>query len=155
MQRRHALLCLPVLVLAGCAMMSGREPLRVQVVDLEPAGDRESLEARFLCVLRVQNPNDAPLDFSGVSLDLLVRGNPFGSGVADIGGTVPRFGEVLLRVPVSVSAFNIARVGIGLFMDNSQALKVDYLARGRIGSERFESRGELTMPRFREGPAAS
>jgi hypothetical protein len=155
MQRRHALLCLPALCLAGCATLPGRDPLSVQVVDLEPAEDRESLEARFLCVLRVQNPNDTPLDFSGVSLDLHVRGNPFGSGVADLTGTVPRFGEVLLRVPVSVSAFNIARVGIGLFMDNSQALKVDYVARGRIGSERFESHGELTLPRLRDAPAAS
>jgi len=143
--RRRGLLGSAVLLLAGCAAFPGQEPLRVQVVDLE-AADGESLEMRFLCVLRVQNPNDTPHDFSGVSLDLQVRGTAFASGVADLTGTVPRFGEVLLTVPVSASAMSLARVAIGLFLGGDERPKVDYLLRGRIGSARFESRGELTLP---------
>ena len=144
MRRRHALFLIPML--AGCAGLPGREPLRVQVVDLDPA-EGESLELRFICVLRVQNPNDIDIAFSGVSLDLQVRGSPFATGVADLSGTVPRFGEVLLRVPVSASAMNLARMAIGMFMGN-EAPRVDYLLRGRIGSERFESRGEITLQRW-------
>ena len=136
-----------LLLLAGCAAFPGQEPLKVQVVDLEPL-EGESLEIRFMCVLRVQNPNDTPHPFSGVSIDLQVRGNNFASGVADASGEVPRFGEVLLRVPVSASAFNLARVAIGLFMGTERP-RVDYHARGRIGSARFESSGEITLPDWR------
>ena len=134
-----------LLLLAGCAAMPGREPLKVQVADLEPI-DGEGLELRFLCVMRVQNPNDTPHDYRGVSLDLQVRGSSFASGVADLSGTVPPFSEVLLSVPVSASAFNMARIAIGLFMGGGERPKVDYHLRGRIGSERFESTGEITLP---------
>jgi LEA14-like dessication related protein len=139
-----------LLLLPGCAALTGQDAVRVQVVDLEPL-EGESLELRFMCVLRVQNPNDTDLAYSGVALDLQVRGNPFASGVADVSGTVPRFGEVLVRVPVSASALNLARVVIGLYMAEERP-KVDYRLRGRIGNFRFESRGEITLP-VGPGPA--
>lgn len=147
MRRRQVVPGLALLVLAGCAAFPGQEPLVVQVVDLEPL-DGESLELRFMCVLRVQNPNESPHPYSGVSIDLKVRGSAFASGVADLSGEVPRFGEVLLRVPVSASAVNLARFAIGLFMGNEQP-RVDYHVRGRIGSARYESTGEITLPDWR------
>ena len=140
-------------LLAGCAAMPGREPLKVQVADLEPM-DGEGMELRFLCVMRVQNPNDTPHDYRGVALDLQVRGSTFASGVADLSGTVPPFGEVLLSVPVSASAVNLARIAIGLFMGGGERPRVDYHLRGRIGSSRFESSGELTLPQLPGSRAA-
>jgi LEA14-like dessication related protein len=141
--RRAALLCLPAL-LAGCAAFPGQEPLRVKVVDLQ-AMEGEALELRFLCVLRVQNPNDAPVSFNGVSLDLQVRGKPFASGVSDTSGTVPRFGELLVSVPLTASALDLARLAIGLFAGDD-APRVDYVVRGSLGSTRFEASGELALP---------
>jgi LEA14-like dessication related protein len=152
MIRRHALRsAAAVLLLAGCAGLPWQEQLRVHVVDLESL-DGEGLELRFLCVLRVQNPNDTDFAFSGASLDLQVRGSAFASGVADISGTVPRFGEVLVSVPVSASAASLARLAIGMFMGEDRS-KFDYALRGRLGSARFESRGELTLPSLGSGPA--
>ena len=145
MIRRQALQGAAALfLLAGCAALTGREPVRVQVADLQ-ALDGAGMELRFLCVLRVQNPNDTPLAFRGAALDLEVRGTPFASGVADVSGTVPPFGEVLVPVPVSASAMNLARVLMGMFLGEERP-RVDYVMRGRIGGARFESSGELAFP---------
>jgi LEA14-like dessication related protein len=144
MNRRHAIGCSTVLLLAGCAGFPGQQPPRVQVADLQSL-DGEGMELRFLCLLRVQNPNDTPLDFNGVSLELEVRGSSFASGVSEIAGTVPAFGEVLVSVPVSASAMDLARLALGLFLGEDRP-RVDYRLRGRIGHARFESRGELTLP---------
>jgi LEA14-like dessication related protein len=71
--------------------LTGREPLRVNVAGLEPLAG-EGLEMRFNVKLRIQNPNDTPLEFQGVSLQLDLNGKPFASGVSDEAGVVPRFG---------------------------------------------------------------
>jgi LEA14-like dessication related protein len=145
MIRRQALQWSSALILlAGCAALSGQEPLQVHVADLQPL-EAMGMELRFLCVLRVQNPNETDLPFRGVALNLQVSGHSFASGVADVSGTVPRFGELLVSVPVTASVLNIAQMAMGLFMGQQQP-RVDYALRGRLGSERFESRGELTLP---------
>jgi hypothetical protein len=46
-------------VLAACAMLPAREPLQVNVAEVESL-DGQGLEWRMLVKLRVQNPNDTP-----------------------------------------------------------------------------------------------
>jgi LEA14-like dessication related protein len=108
------------------------------------------MELRFLCKLRVQNPNDAPIEYDGIYLDLEVRGNSLATGVSDATGSVPRFGEVVMSVPVSVSALRMARQAIGMYMGDDRA-RIDYVLKGKISGPtfsavRFESKGELTLP---------
>ncbi len=67
---------------------------------------------RFNVKLRVQNPNDSTINFDGVSLDLELNGKPFASGVSDQRGTVPRFGETIVTVPLTVPAFTAVRQAI-------------------------------------------
>jgi LEA14-like dessication related protein len=149
--RRRALLSLFAVVLAACAAMAPRDPVQVQVVGVEPL-QGEGMELRFLCKLRVQNPNDAPIDYDGIYVDLEVRGSSLATGVSDAAGTVPRFGEVVLGVPVSVSALRIARQAIGMYMDRgTDRTRVEYVLKGKISgatfsSVRFESKGELNLP---------
>lgn len=57
----------------------------------------------MLLKLLVQNPNDAPLDYDGVSLKLEVNGKTFVTGVSDGRSTIPRFGEAMIAVPVTMS----------------------------------------------------
>lgn len=104
---RAMLLLAALLVLSGCASLT-REPVRVSVVGLDPLVG-QGLEMRFSLKLRVQNPNDAPIEYDGISVSLDLNGMPFASGVSDRSGVVPRFGEAVLDVPVSVSAFAAAR----------------------------------------------
>jgi LEA14-like dessication related protein len=99
--------------------------------------------------LRVQNPTDAPVSFDGVALTLELRGMDFASGVSDVSGQVPRFGETVLTVPVTVSAFAVARQVISLA--NAANPKFEFIARGKLadgsfGGARFESKGAFDLP---------
>jgi LEA14-like dessication related protein len=102
-QRRHLLVLPLLLALGACAALPGHEPLKVLLVGIESL-DGEGLELRLPVKLRIQNPNDRVIDYDGVSLDLEVRGWDFANGVSDSRGSVPRFGETVLSVPVSMSA---------------------------------------------------
>ena len=149
---RSALLLLPalgVLLLGSCASLQGREPIQVIIAGVEPL-QGEGMELRMLIKLRIQNPNDLPLDFNGVSVQMDVQGKPFATGVSAAGGTVPRFGETIVDIPVSISVFRIARQAIGVMTDEYHG-KIVYEMTGKLAgpafnSLRFKSSGELTLP---------
>ena len=126
----------------------GSDPIKVQVVGLEPL-QGQGMELRFAAKLRVQNPNESPIEYDGIAVDLEVRGSAFASGVSDARGTIPRYSEAVVTVPISVSAFAVVRQAIG-FASGDRS-KVDYVLRGKVGgstfgSVRFESRGQLELP---------
>ena len=143
------LLAFGVLLFGGCASLQGREPIQVIIAGVEPL-QGEGLELRMLVKLRIQNPNDLPLDFNGVSVQMDVQGKRFATGVSDHGGTVPRFGETIVDVPLSISVFRIARQAIGVMTDEYRG-KIAYEMTGKLAgpafnSVRFKSNGELTLP---------
>ena len=143
----RGLLLSGALLLTACASLTGREPLSVDVAGLEPLPS-QGMEGRFLVKLRVQNPNETPVDFDGVSLRLDVRGQRLASGVSDARGTVPRFGETVLAVPVSVPVTAMLRQAMGLDSGND---RLDYELTGRLagagfGGVPFSATGELTLP---------
>ena len=134
----------------ACAALPGRDPVQVQVVGVEPL-DGEGLELRFLCKLRVQNPNDTPITYDGIYVELEVRGSSFATGVSDASGTVPRFGEVVVSVPVTASALRLARQAISFYTSQDRST-IDYVLKGKIGGStfntvRFESRGQIALPK--------
>ena len=153
--RRLLMICFSLLVLSGlsaCASLGGREPVKVNVVAVEPLAG-QGLELRLNVKLRVQNPNDTPIEFDGVALDLEVRGKDFASGVSDQRGTVPRYGELVLSVPVTVSATAVIRQALNFALGNASdsPTKLDYQMRGKlagagIGGVRFTSSGEMDLP---------
>jgi LEA14-like dessication related protein len=136
-----------LLLLAGCASLGGAEPLRISLAGVE-ALPSQGMELRMAVKLRVQNPNDAPVNFDGVALTLELRDMDFASGVSDASGTVPRFGETVLAVPVTVSAFAVARQLISLASGDNP--RIEFVARGKLsdgsfGGARFESRGSFDL----------
>ncbi|WP_244850000.1 LEA type 2 family protein [Caballeronia sp. SL2Y3] len=143
------LFVLATLMLGGCAGFMNRDALRVSVAGIEPL-EGQGLEMRFAVKLRVQNPNDTPIDFDGVALDLDVNGRAFASGVSPQRGSVPRFGELVVSVPVTVSAWSVARQALG-FASGDEVTKVSYVARGRLaggpfGGARFSDQGTIDFP---------
>jgi LEA14-like dessication related protein len=100
--------------------------------------------------LRVQNPNDTPVDYNGVALEMDVQGKSFATGASDASGSVPRFGEAIITVPVTVSAFHM--LGEALTMMRSGAGgKITYEMKGKLNSSgfnstHFKSQGELDLP---------
>lgn len=138
-----------VLILQGCATLAGRDPPQVTVAGIEPL-QGQGLELRMLVKLRVQNPNDAAIDYDGVAVEMNVQGKTFASGVSDANGSIPRFGEAVIAVPVTVSAFRMVRQAIGM-AQGAPGDKIEYEMRGKLnstgfGAARFATRGEFNMP---------
>jgi LEA14-like dessication related protein len=147
---RTAAMLLGALLLVSCASMPARDPLQVTVAGIEPLTG-EGLELRLLVKLRVQNPNDTPIEFSGAALNLDVMGRRFASGVSDQAGTVPRFGEAIVSVPVTVSMLRMARQFMGM-LDGQPVTSISYTMSGKLqgtgpfGTQRFSAQGAFELP---------
>lgn len=151
MRRLHTLiLSLLLLSLSACALFPNRDPVNINVVGLEPLPSQD-LEVRFAIKLRVQNPNETVIDYNGIALDLDVNGHSLASGVSDQSGSIPRFSETIVSVPVSISAFSVLRQTLGLSqtqtLDNLPYVLRGKLAGGLFGTMRFVDRGTLSLPR--------
>ena len=107
----------------------------------------EGLEVRMMIKLRVQNPNEAPIEYNGVYAKLEVQGKTFASGVSSTSGSIPRFGESVVEVPVSTSAFRIARQVMS--MTGGMPEKLAYELSGKLSGAKtvsFKAKGEFEFP---------
>lgn len=150
-----ALAALMSLVLAGCAALPGRDPLRVELVGIEPI-EGQGLELRLAVKLRVQNPNDGAVEYDGTALELEVNGKTLATGVSDQRGSVPRYGETVLVVPVSISAMNAVRQAL-VFADGTTREAVPYVLRGKLaggafGAVRFTKEGSIAITALTRPP---
>jgi LEA14-like dessication related protein len=142
------------MLLAGCATMGpGMEKPTVTVTDLRP-GEVKALEAIFILELRIMNPNDFPLDISGLNCDLKIDGKRFASGISDVRQEVPAFGTATIPVTVYASMFEMVTSVIQILQDADQrkgnVKPLNYELAGKIrlggrGSVPFESKGELDL----------
>ena len=135
--------------LAGCVTLPKSDPLTVSVAGVDPLPG-EGLELRLAVRVRIQNPNDAAVEYTGAALSLDLNGRRLASGVSDRIGTVPRYGESVLTIPVTISAFNMARQVIG-FATGANEREVRYRVRGKLegglfGTRRFSDEGSFTLP---------
>ncbi|MGE6793422.1 LEA type 2 family protein [Pseudomonas guineae] len=140
-----------LVTLSACSTLAPRDPLQIQLAGIEPLPG-EGLEVRFAIKLRVQNPNNSPIDFDGVALQLKVNQQPLLSGVSAQSGQVPRFGERILHIPVSLSAYAALRQAWGVAgYQDGKGLPYELsgkLAGGLFGSRRFNDRGILNWPQL-------
>ena len=149
MRLRHLCTLLLIATLAGCASWASRDPLHIDLVGLEPLPS-EGLEARFAVKLRVQNPNESAIDFNGISLALDINDQPLARGVSDQRGQVPRFGETVISVPVTISAYSVLRQAWGA-SNYQPGQSLPYQLRGKLadglfGTQRFNDSGLLNWP---------
>jgi LEA14-like dessication related protein len=158
MWRRAILLLLPALLLGGCATLPNYDPPDVTVAGIESMPG-EGMELRLLVKLRVQNPNDAAIDYDGVAVKLEVFDKTFATGVTDVKGSVPRFGESVITVPVTVSVLRMVKNVIGM-LDGKPIASIPYEMSGKLNtgvfsSYRFASKGELAMPTASQAPEST
>jgi len=153
---RHALVVVAALAagLGGCASIANRDPLNIDVAGIEPLPG-EGLELRLAVTLRVQNPNDLPMEYTGAALALDLNGRKLATGVSDAMGTVPRYGESVFTIPVTISAFNMVRQVLGL-VDAGATTEVRYRVRGKLegglfGTRRFNDEGSFDLPALTDG----
>lgn len=151
--RRAVLAILPILValtLAACAGLD-RDPVQVTVAGIDTLPG-EGLEWRMNVKLRVQNPNDAAIDYSGIYLKMDVQDKTFATGVSGESGTIPRYGEAIISVPMTVSLLRAAVNALGIMgAGGNLGDTIKYRLEGKLdgpmfGSTRFQSEGELAPP---------
>jgi len=140
---------LGLLVVAGCASLPNTDPLNVDVAGIEPLPG-EGMELRLAVSVRIQNPNDVAVEYTGTALSLEVNGRDLASGVSDAAGTVPRYGETVLTIPVTISALNMVRQVLG-FANAEEQKEVAYRVRGKLeggwfGTRRFTDEGTFDLP---------
>jgi hypothetical protein len=87
----------------------------------------------------------------GLAIDLELGGRPLASGVSDARGSVPRYGEAVLTVPVSVSALSVVHQALGL-AQGRRLEGLPYRLEGRLGGGpfgglRFASSGQFNPSR--------
>jgi LEA14-like dessication related protein len=149
--RLRTLLLSLIVTLTACSTLTPGDPLRIQLVGVEPLPG-EDLEMRFAVKLRVQNPNNSPIDFDGVALQLKVNQQPLLSGVSDQSGQIPRYGETILHIPVSLSAYAALRQAWGAAgYQDGKGLPYELsgkLAAGFFDTWRFNDRGTLNWPQL-------
>lgn len=135
--------------LSGCAVFGELAAPRVTVVGVERLAG-EGFELRLNVRLRVQNPNPREIEYDGLAIDLDVNGRPLATGVSPAKGTISRFGEAVLTVPVTVNAAAAVRQMLGL-ADGVNRGELPYAIRGRLGGHpigggmRFSSEGVLRL----------
>jgi LEA14-like dessication related protein len=156
--RRLFLVVVAAAALAGCASMPQRDPLQVTVAGIEGLPG-EGMEVRMLVKLRVQNPNDSVIDFSGAYLRFDVLDKTFATGVSSESGTVPAFGEAIVAVPVTISVLRMVRHVVGM-LDGKPVDKITYEMSGKLnggmfGTHRFESVGDFDLARLGTTPDAT
>ncbi|MCQ2996975.1 LEA type 2 family protein [Pseudomonas syringae] len=151
---RTLLVSFLLLTLGACALLPNRDPLNINVVGIESLPG-QGLEVRLAVKLRLQNPNETAVEYNGVALDLDVNGRLLASGVSDQQGSIGRFSETVLVVPVSVSAFAALRQAVGLTqtesLDNLPYTLRGKLAGGLFGTMRFKDSGVLSLPQSVDG----
>jgi LEA14-like dessication related protein len=135
--------------LTACASLQGSDPLQVTVAGFEPL-QGQGMELRMMVKLRIQNPNDAPVDYNGVALEMDVQGKSFASGVSSESGSVPRFGETVISIPITISAFSMVRQAAGV-MSGGGTSKIQYEMKGKLSGSafsttRFSTQGEFDLP---------
>ena len=150
MSGRHWAWVMALLCVGGCTTLPSRDPLQVTVAGIEPL-QGEGFELRMLTKLRVQNPNDSPIDYRGVYVKIELQGKTFATGVTDVSGIVPAFGESVIEVPVTASAMRMAHQFFGLVNAREPPDKLQYSMTGKLsgggtfGSQRFEASGEFSL----------
>jgi LEA14-like dessication related protein len=152
--RRLALAALSLL-LAACAALAPDSAPKVDVVGIEPLPTLTP-ELRMAVRLRIVNPGNQPVEYDGIYVEINVDDQSYANGVSDARGSVPRFSETVLTVPVTVNAMALVRRALA-FAAGERNPNVHYQLRGKLSgpifrSHHFESHGELQMPLPPQGP---
>jgi LEA14-like dessication related protein len=134
----------------GCATLKGADPLQVTVAGIEPL-EGQGMEMRLLVKLRFQNPNDAPVDYTGVAVEMSVKGKTLATGVSDAIGSVPRFGETIISVPITISAFRMVSGALGMLQSSGNGGPITYEMKGKLSTSgftatHFQTHGEFELP---------
>lgn len=144
------LIALFVLVVSGCGGIApGMEAPHVTLAGLtvvEPG----VLEQRYGLRLRIQNPNPAEIQVSGLSFEIELNDQGFARGVSNRPATVPGLGEAVLEVEAVSTLESLLRQVLELQQNPERPIR--YRLRGKLYGGAwsipypFDHSGELRLP---------
>lgn len=149
LMRQYLWIPLFVLALNGCSSLLTRDMPKVDVAGIESLPGL-GMELRLAVKLRVLNPSETSIEYNGLFVEMDVQGKSFASGVSDQSGSVPRYGESIITIPITISALSIVRQAINL-AGKDRVSQLTYEIRGKIAgpvfnNHRFSSQGEFKLP---------
>ncbi len=133
-------------MLSGCAFSPLADPPRFNLTNIQ-VQQIGLIEQSFLLTLKIQNPNDKPLNIQGMSFDLDLNGDAFASGVSNQAVYVAGFSEATVDVNVSSSLGGI----MDQFQNILQSKSLRYLLKGKMKLEGisftvpFKQSGEVAL----------
>lgn len=131
------------LLLTGCALLSGgleAPDVNLKSVKALPA---EGLEQRFEIVLGLTNPNDRPIEFDGINLELELNGKRLGRALGNTPVRIDRLDRAEVTLTGVVSVFDALRSAIAL----SNSTNLDYRLHGRL----YLANSPASLPFSRSG----
>ena len=139
-----------VLLLFGCAaFQQSMERPRINIANIMPR-DIKLFEQVFDLELRIQNPNDTPLEVNGLAFDLELNGKRFASGVSNQSLVIDRLSSDVIHVEAITTLVGFLRQ-VAEYQE-TQNPRVGYRIVGSIysGSSnvklRFDDVGEVKIP---------
>lgn len=93
--------------LTGCSQMLTRPAAPTVSLNDIRVIDATLFEQRYELSLRIQNPNAFDLPVKGMHYRLLINDKEFATGVSNTIGTLPAYGESLVKVTVVSNLINL------------------------------------------------
>lgn len=152
MKRKRSRWCLIalVLLLLGCAgLYQNMERPRINIANIVPR-DIKIFEQVFDLELRIQNPNNTPLEVNGLAFDLELNGKRFASGVSNQSLVIDRLSSDVIHVEAITTLVGFLRQ-VAEYQE-TPIPRVGYRIVGSIysGSSnvklRFDDVGEIKIP---------
>ena len=146
--------CLSLVVilssLVGCASMRhGMESPRINISNVTPR-EVTFFEQVFDLELRIQNPNDSPLEISGLAFDLELNDRRFATGVSKQSLFVDRLSSGVIRVEALTTLWGFIQQVAEY--QRTKAPRVAYRLKGNLFVSSpsfklpFDDRGEIQIP---------
>jgi len=145
-------LCLLTIVsaLSGCAgLFRAMEHPRINIANIT-AREVKVFEQVFDLELRIQNPNDSPLEINGLVFEIELNDKRFATGLANQQVTVDRFSSTVIHVQAVTTLWGLLRQ-IAQYQQ-TRTPRVTYRIKGAIYSGSpsirlpFDDSGEFTIP---------
>jgi LEA14-like dessication related protein len=136
--------------LAGCSgLFRALERPRINIANIR-AREVKVFEQVFDLELRIQNPNDSPLEINGLAFEMEINDKRFATGVSNQNLTVDRLSSAVIHVEAITTLWGVLHQ-IAEYQQ-TQMPRVTYRINGSIYSGSpsirlpFDDRGEFKVP---------
>lgn len=140
---------LGLIAMNGCALFSPTiDPPEVSLISFRSLANTGG-PPLFEVVLRVLNPNEQPLEISGIRYSIAVRDREIITGVANDIAPIRGYGEALVTLNAGLELFELLRLLADLGINSAEPLeyrlkaKVDFY--GFMPTQRLEKSGEISL----------